>query len=234
MEFPVFVFALPVSMFGYHLIDSFLQYNVQRLAPKFYDNLKQTDKKEPYFAFMMGMIFVLCTTPFLVYQAVVDRDTYTPLTQIMYALRMTVFLAELPRLDRFPIVTLHHYGGAFVMLYAMYTNQTLSLLWIYALLISEVPGDLIYILSAHGYNKTVFYRRLVLGNICQYIVFRMCGSLLVIGLHINQYSSTVGRLVLNIAIGSLYGAYMLTYVVKQIKRYIEIRRFSALSTSVEL
>jgi hypothetical protein len=117
------------------------------------------------------------------------------------------------------MIVIHHIGGTIVLLWSLLTDKTYGLLWICSLLATEIPGDLIYLCSAHGYNDTGWYRKLVWFNIVQYIAIRIMGSLVIIIHSYYLYPLSTIEFLWAIIAGLGYGSYLLTYVWKQIKKY---------------
>jgi hypothetical protein len=216
-----FGIALVLSIWFYYGLDALVQRGYAYFLPKFYESLKD---KDTYFGFLMGMLMVILTTPFLIHQSFFDPFSLGMLNQTLFAMRMMIFLVEVPRLKQYSLIVVHHIGGTIVTLWSLVSQRTFGLIWFFTLLVTEIPGDLIYLYSAHGKNGTKWYQHLVLFNLIQYVLVRVLGSLAVLIYSLYQFPLTTMELVWAILFAVLYATYLLTYVWKQFKKVLSMRK----------
>jgi hypothetical protein len=217
----IFGIALALAIWFYYALDALIQQLYQRWLPKFYESLQD---KETYFGFLMGMLIVIITTPFLLYQSIFDAYSFGLLNQILFALRMMIFLVEVPRLKQYSLIVIHHIGGTIVTLWSLFSQRTYGLIWFFTLLVTEIPGDLIYLYSAHGKNNTKWYQKLVLFNLVQYVLFRLLGSLAVYIYSLYRFPLNMVELICGTIFSVFYATYMLAYVWRQFKKVKDLRR----------
>ncbi|GLB38164.1 hypothetical protein LshimejAT787_0500290 [Lyophyllum shimeji] len=153
-------FKLIAAFTFYYLVERLLAYVVSKhLHPlEFQRTLRASHKRPVYFGILLGAFislfsFPFCANAFWQYTPVSqDKPHAEPLSlsaEICITSRGVLWVSELNRLDLYPGYLYHHLGSI-VMLLSGFHLDLLELLFLpFTTLVSEIPGDLIWILAAH-------------------------------------------------------------------------------------
>ncbi|KAJ7075736.1 hypothetical protein B0H15DRAFT_649864 [Mycena belliarum] len=232
----------------YYFVERGLRLVLKWRDGAFYDSLLASRKDMVFFGISMGLLISLASTPSCVRGAwsawlalplgmeeprwFLDEDA-----RICVTARAVLWVSELNRLDLYPLYVIHHAGSIISLLSFLFFRWPLFLyLPILSGLVSEVPGDLLWMLSAYidSLERTPddlveFKRRLNTFNVAQYAFVRGCGIILAAwtlayspgGLQTRSVVMQVHAYTLL----SLYAAFCIAYVYRQI-RNIRARRLS--------
>ncbi|KAF8073505.1 hypothetical protein FPV67DRAFT_1666276 [Lyophyllum atratum] len=156
-------FKLFAALTVYYLVEKFLGYFVSVYLHRidFRRTLRASRKEPVYFGMLLGACISLFSFPFCAnslwkhtrLSPFAAREPYgQPLSlsaEICITSRGVLWVSELNRLDLYPGYMYHHLGSLAMLLSAFYLN-TLELLYIpFTTLVSEIPGDFMWILAAH-------------------------------------------------------------------------------------
>jgi len=175
--------SLAFGLVAYHFIEQLLQCLWRSLQPNFMERLRENRQVEPYFGFLMGLLITVTTGPVYIlfainFQGGVLRG-WDDRLYALFAMRLTLFIAELSRLSKYRTVMVHHAMALSCTLFCLLFDLVpLPLTISFAGLISEAPGDLLYLFAVHGCNSSAWYYWLMLFNIVQYVFFRVTGSII--------------------------------------------------------
>ena len=205
----------------YYFIECLLRVLLQRWNTHFYTFLKKSRKDAVFFGIGMGMLISIVSTPYCasaLYEEVSIATTIpkeavdwnlTSNARVCATARGILWVSELNRLDMYPLYVIHHAGSLislFSWLYLKWPNAIY--LTIFTGLVSEIPGDLVWMVSAYEELEQVknatfrrMKRRLVRFNMWQYAIVRGSTVLLAIAFFYGNIDGWLkGRLV-----GQLYG-----------------------------
>jgi len=190
------------------------------------------------FILHLGLLITALSTPSCAYAALdAWKSTQSPLNdpeapwrlgnhaRVCIAARGVLWVSELNRLDMYGLYVLHHAGSIIALLsWLQFQWPNLVFLTLFTTLVSEIPGDLVYMVSA--YKETVeaspkldrFRAHLVGFNAVQYALIRGGGILTVSGM-LARAPGIQGRPVIEqlYAYGllGLYTAFCASYVLRQ-------------------
>ncbi|MCJ1355722.1 MAG: hypothetical protein MMC33_005714 [Icmadophila ericetorum] len=145
---------------GYYLVEQAAQKILPRFNPEFYARLALAGQSRRYFAFVMGILITLVSTP-LCLQAWSDSSNANDIpnhpqassfaSQTCIALRSVLWVSELNRLDFSSAYVVHHLSSLGYLVYHLQARVPLRALYaIYASLITELVSDLACIMTLHG------------------------------------------------------------------------------------
>ncbi|KAF5373599.1 hypothetical protein D9758_000909 [Tetrapyrgos nigripes] len=141
----------------YYLVECLLRYLVgTHLHNHTFQSVLRSSYKEPvYYGILLGAIISLFSTPFCL-SALWASNPFSPLpptfstsAEICITSRTVLFISELNRLDMYPAYIYHHLGSIAAVLSALHLGAPELLYLPFTTLVSEIPGDLIWILTAH-------------------------------------------------------------------------------------
>jgi hypothetical protein len=182
----------------YYFVEQGLRAFLKSSNEVFYTSLRASRKDAVFFGISMGLLISLASSPYCVRGAwsawlavspgikepqwFLDEDA-----QICVTARAILWVSELNRLDLYPLYVVHHTGSIISLLSFLYFQwPTLLFLVIFGTLGSEVPGDLLWMLSAYidaaespSPNLLEFKRRLNMFNVAQYAFIRGGGIIAV-------------------------------------------------------
>ncbi|KAJ7661375.1 Prolipo protein diacylglyceryl transferase-domain-containing protein [Mycena polygramma] len=190
--------ALLLFFTVYYFIERGLRIALKSFNTSFYTSLRDSRKDMVFFGISMGLLISLGSTPFCVKGAwsawyAVSPGTEEPPwfldddAQICVTARAILWVSELNRLDLYPLYVVHHAGSIISLLSFLHFQwPTLLFLVIFSTLGSEVPGDVLWMLSAYidsmdsaPRRLVEFKRRLNMFNVAQYALLRGCGIVMV-------------------------------------------------------
>ncbi|KAJ7848929.1 Prolipo protein diacylglyceryl transferase-domain-containing protein [Mycena olivaceomarginata] len=240
--------ALILLFTVYYFVEQCLRFVLKSSNSEFYTSLRASRKDMVFFGISMGLLISLASTPSCIKGAWSAWNAVLPGTeeppwfldedaQICVTARAILWVSELNRLDLYPLYVLHHTGSIISLLSFLYFRwPTLLFLVIFSTLGSEVPGDLLWMLSAYidslesaPRGLVEFKIRLNMVNVGQYAFFRGGGIILVAW--ILAYSPAGLRTrsplmqVYAYTLLSLYAAFCAVYVLRQYSN-IRARRLS--------
>ncbi|KAJ7277547.1 hypothetical protein C8J57DRAFT_187026 [Mycena rebaudengoi] len=179
---------------AYYFLERCLRFLLKFYDKTFYDSLKASRKDMVFFGISMGLLISLASTPSCIRGALNAWGAVLPGTeeppwfldgdaQICVTARAVLWVSELNRLDLYPLYVVHHAGSIISLLSFLYFRwPTLLFLLIFSTLGSEVPGDLLWMVSAYidsmesaPRGVVEFKRRLNIFNVAQYALFRGAG-----------------------------------------------------------
>ncbi|KAJ7618590.1 Prolipo protein diacylglyceryl transferase-domain-containing protein [Roridomyces roridus] len=224
----------------YYFVECGLRLGLKSCAGGFYESMRASRKDTVFFGISMGLLITLASTPSCVRGAwnawyavtpgvdepawFLDEDTRTCVTA-----RAVLWVSELNRLDLYPLYVVHHAGSLISLLSFLYFRWPVLLFTIlFSTLGSEVPGDLLWMISAYidsrelvPRNLVEFKRRLNIFNVIQYAVLRGGGIILVAWVLAYSPAGLRTRSPLMQAhaylLLSLYAAFCIAYVYRQYK-----------------
>nr|GAT48479.1 predicted protein [Mycena chlorophos] len=229
-----------------------LRYGLRRYDEAFYASLYASRKDTVFFGIAMGLLISAISTPscargaWSAWTALRLGASSTPWTlnedtQRCVTARAILWISELNRLDLYPLYVVHHAGALLSLLSFLHLRwPVLPIISIFATLVSEIPGDMLWMLSAFidslptpsAEGVTVFSRkadalqkfkqRLIHFNVVQYTVLRGAGILFVVWLlAFNPFPdaalwtrSIPAQMHAYVLLG-LYAAFCALYVVRQ-------------------
>ncbi|KAG5652585.1 hypothetical protein H0H81_004460 [Sphagnurus paluster] len=156
----------PLKLFAaftvYYLVERVLRHLLSRslLTPDFLSKLRASRKEPAYFGIFFGALisvfsFPFCANAFWQYTplpflpAARLGDPLSLSAEICITSRGVLWVSELNRLDLYAGYVYHHLGSIVMLLSAFYLDA-LELLYLpLVTLVSEVPGDFVWIMAAH-------------------------------------------------------------------------------------
>ncbi|KAK7467544.1 hypothetical protein VKT23_004598 [Stygiomarasmius scandens] len=144
----------------YYLVERILKYVVgtHLHTPSFKSSLRSSYKEPVYYGILLGAFISFFSTPFCA-SALWQTNPFSFLSSPSIALstsaeicitsRTVLFISELNRLDLYAPYVYHHLGCVAVVVTALYTGTPELLYLPFTTLVSEIPGDLIWIMTAH-------------------------------------------------------------------------------------
>ncbi|KAJ7039344.1 Prolipo protein diacylglyceryl transferase-domain-containing protein [Mycena alexandri] len=235
--------ALILLFTVYYFVERGLRVFLKSSHEAFYASLRASRKDMVFFGISMGLLISLASTPSCVrgawsaWNAVLpgrnepqwflDEDA-----KICVTARAILWVSELNRLDLYPLYIVHHTGSIISLLSFLYFRwPALLFLVIFSTLGSEVPGDLLWMLSSYIDSMESapralldFKRRLNMFNVAQYAVIRGSGIILVAWILAFSPAGLRTRPILMqlhaYTLLSLYAAFCAAYVFRQ---YCSIR-----------
>ncbi|KAF7326312.1 hypothetical protein MKEN_00484600 [Mycena kentingensis (nom. inval.)] len=251
----------------YYFVERVLRVLLRRSAPEFYTSLRASRKDGVFLALAMGLLISVFSTPSCARAALASLTSLPPSTtsapQVAFVLspdaqtclstRAILWISELPRLDLYPLYVAHH-AGALLALLSLLTRHwhPAPLLLVLATLVSEVPGDALWLLSAYidfdvdspagpsvceGKGKTRTLQtakyHLTLFNTAQYTLLRSASLVSLVFLLIHHpalrptpgltYESAYAYMLVG-----LYAGFCAAYVARQVRSIAAYRRARAL------
>lgn len=187
--------TLILSFTAYYFIERCFQLVLAAYDPPFHKKLQASQKHLVFFGIWMGLLISAFSTPFCIQGsrnawtqwqgANGQRDGWSldPPAKVCVVARGVLWVSELNRLDMYGIYVIHHAGSILSLLSFLYFEwPAVVFLIIFSTLVSEIPGDLVWIVSS--YTETIancplallrFKSRLVRFNVVQYILIRGAG-----------------------------------------------------------
>lgn len=176
----------------YYIIERGLRRLSRIKNPDFYQSLLSTRKDLPYFGIAMGFLITLFSAPACGYAActaVYPWHTKPESNEVISGMVSTsgticvvsrgiLWVSELNRLGEHNFYLYHHLGSLVSLTTLLAIQIPLGAVYaIYAGLLSELAGDLVWLGNAHGYTaeNSSWFRRLDVVNTVQYVVFRAPG-----------------------------------------------------------
>ncbi|KAJ7062742.1 Prolipo protein diacylglyceryl transferase-domain-containing protein [Mycena amicta] len=226
----------------YYFAERVLRRVISSHAPSFFLSLQKTRKDLVFFGISMGLLISLLSTPYCASAVwtIYHNSSGSPTdswfldsdAQTCIASRAVLWVSELNRLDLYPLYVVHHAGSISSLLAFLHLRwPRLPYLLILSTLISEVPGDIIWMLSAYvdsmkqdsNHHPRLAKAKLYFGmfNVAQYALIRGTGW--AIAAYLLARSSVFGFdeedsmlvRVLTWSFLGLYGAFCASYVVRQ-------------------
>ncbi|KAJ6544375.1 hypothetical protein B0H19DRAFT_1267650 [Mycena capillaripes] len=227
----------------YYFVERGLRVVLKSSNDAFYASLRASRKDMVFFGISMGLLISLASTPFCVrgawsaWNAVLPGREEPPWfldedARICVAARAILWVSELNRLDLYPLYVIHHTGSIISLLSFLYFQwPTLLFLVIFSTLGSEVPGDILWMVSSYIETLEIlppglveFKRRLNMFNVAQYAFFRGGGIIAVVCILAFSPAGLLTRSILEQAYAytllSFYAAFCAAYVFRQ---YCSIR-----------
>ncbi|KAF9019434.1 hypothetical protein BDZ89DRAFT_1073009 [Hymenopellis radicata] len=167
----------------YYLVERCIQYTLKHASPAFHQWLFDTHKLRVFTGICMGALITLLSTPSCArasFSAVVEGGLDEESTTRCLIGRSVLWVAELNRLDLYNLYVVHHLASLLALGATLTRHWPLTpFLVIVTTLISEIPGDILWIMSAwrdfSQARRSEFHRRLILFNAVQYTVLRCYG-----------------------------------------------------------
>ncbi|KAL0569317.1 hypothetical protein V5O48_012650 [Marasmius crinis-equi] len=166
---------------AYYLVERCIKFFLRRSSNEFFDHLYQSHKLPVFTGIAMGALITATITPACTRSAFNTASTY-PDTEVCLTGRGILWTSELNRLDLYELYVVHHLGGLLALLSTVLLRWPLRpLLMIFASLVSEIPGDFLWMLAAYrDYRKETgsaitgsdVYTSLVGFNLAQYVLLR--------------------------------------------------------------
>lgn len=210
---------------AYYAIERGLRHVSRSKNPEFYQKLLSTRKDLPYFGIAMGFLITLFSAPTCAYAAYTAVYPWQPLPSpgenisgmvsasgaVCVVSRGVLWVSELNRLGGHDFYLYHHLASLLSLLSIVTMRIPLGALYgIYAGLISELTGDLVWLIRAHGTTSadSAWLRRLEAANAAQYVALRAPG--IVFGFYVNA-NARVSSLQQAVCFASLvlYAAFVL-------------------------
>ncbi|KAJ7211598.1 hypothetical protein GGX14DRAFT_448797, partial [Mycena pura] len=180
----------------YYFVERILRSLLASYASPFFTSLRNTRKDAVFFGIAMGLLISLISTPSCSRLGATWRIWSSPSTRtdwlmdfdtkMCFGARAVLWVSELNRLDLYPVYVVHHTGAISSLLVVVYFRYPfLPYLVILSTLISEVPGDIMWMLSAYIDSLESHPPRLVRLktdfnklNVAQYTFIRGAGAVL--------------------------------------------------------
>ncbi|KAJ7476824.1 hypothetical protein B0H11DRAFT_1301508 [Mycena galericulata] len=230
--------ALILFFTVYYFVERGLRLILKSCGGVFYNSLRASRKDMVFFGISMGLLISLASTPSCVRGAwsawlAVSPGIKEPRwfldddARICVTARAVLWVSELNRLDLYPLYVIHHAGSIISLLSFLYFQwPTLLFLVIFGTLGSEVPGDLLWMLSSYidslesvPRGLVDLKRRLNMFNVVQYALIRGGGIIAVAWILAYSPAGLRTRSVLMQAhaytLLSLYAAFCIAYVFRQ-------------------
>lgn len=213
---------------AYYAIERGLRHVSRSTDPVFYQKLLSTRKDLPYFGIAMGFLITLFSAPICGYAAY--TTIYPWQTQpspnpnessssgmvsasgaICVVSRGVLWVSELNRLGEHDFYLYHHLGSLISLLSLVASRIPLGAVYgVYAGLVSELIGDLVWLVRAHGSTPETssWLRRLETVNVVQYVAVRAPGIIFGFYFCANAGLSPLQKLVSTVNI-TLYAVFVL-------------------------
>lgn len=173
LNFPSMLFYLAL----YFIIERALKLHFIHFYPQFYAQLYKERKDIQYFAFLMGILITIFSTP-ICYKALREsnpsNDTFgnpnlSKAGEICIASRGVLWASELNRLDHSNLYIAHHISSMGYLIYHIQTKHPLRLIYaFYTSLFTEFFSDLSCLLTIHDFRtatSSLAYRTQVMNTI---------------------------------------------------------------------
>ncbi|KAF7333019.1 hypothetical protein MVEN_02408200 [Mycena venus] len=232
----------------YYFVEQGLRIALRSSNEAFYTSMRASRKDMVFFGISMGLLISLASTPSCVRGAWSAWHAVSPGTQeppwfldedakICVTARAILWVSELNRLDLYPLYVIHHTGSIISLLSFLYFQwPVLLFLVIFSTLGSEVPGDLLWMVSAYidsmepaSHGLVEFKRQLNMFNVAQYAFIRGSGIILVVWILVYSPAGLRTRStpmqVYAYTLLLLYAAFCVMYVFRQYSN-IRTRRLS--------
>lgn len=197
---------------AYYAIERGLRYVSRSTDPVFYQKLLSTRKDLPYFGIAMGFLITLFSAPTCGYAAYTAIYPWQPQASsaesisgmvstsgaICVVSRGILWVSELNRLGEHDFYLYHHLGSLISLLSLIAVRIPLGAVYgIYAGLVSELIGDLVWLVRAHGSTPETspWLRRLEIANVAQYVALRVPGIIFAFYFNANAGLDTLQQLV---------------------------------------
>ncbi|THV07762.1 hypothetical protein K435DRAFT_959258 [Dendrothele bispora CBS 962.96] len=143
---------------GYYLVERLLKYLVGGYlhGPPFKAALRSSHKEPVYYGILLGAFIAFFSTPFCAAAlwrsnpfSLSPGPTFSTSAEICITSRAVLFISELNRLDLYASYVYHHLGCVVVIASAFQLGVPELLYLPFTTLVSEIPGDLTWIITAH-------------------------------------------------------------------------------------
>ncbi len=164
---------------AYYLAERCIQLTLKYTSPSFHQWLFDTHKLRVFTGICMGALITLLSTPSCARASFFGQDEEST-TRCLLG-RTVLWVAELNRLDLYTLYVVHHLAALLALGATLTRHWPLTpFLVIVTTLISEIPGDILWMMAAwRDFSQTKrrsgFHQRLILFNIVQYTVLRSYG-----------------------------------------------------------
>lgn len=143
---------------AYFLVELIIKKAFKSVNPQFYAKLLQGSKDAQYFAFCMGIVITLFTTPFCVAafntsssDGPFENSDISAAGQVCIASRSVLWVSELNRLNHSWAYIGHHLSSLGVLVYHLKTRLPLQIMYgFYSSLATELFSDTRCLLDLHG------------------------------------------------------------------------------------
>ncbi|ESK94891.1 hypothetical protein Moror_14058 [Moniliophthora roreri MCA 2997] len=219
----------------YYLFERCIKALFIRQAKPFFDYLYFSHKLPVFTGIAMGALITVITTPACFRAAFTQGDDFD--AKVCFVGRGVLWVSELNRLDLYELYVVHHLGGLLALC------STVTLRWpyrpvlvLFASLVSEIPGDFVWMLSAYRdyregtgqkadsdsgtpLSKTI-HQALVVFNLLQYVLLRfpaMIYSFYIVW--IGEGTQRMSQMELNAAFTMMvaHAAFCIAYVIRQLR-----------------
>ncbi|CAG8975984.1 hypothetical protein HYALB_00011539 [Hymenoscyphus albidus] len=146
---------------SYFIIERVIKHTFIRFFPQTYSGLHKDRKDIRYFAFVMGILITIFSTP-ICYKALQESKprndklgspNYSKAGEICIASRGVLWISELNRLDYSWVYITHHISSISYLVYHIQTNQPLRLIHaFYTSLLTELISDISALLTIHDFR----------------------------------------------------------------------------------
>ncbi|KAK7061075.1 hypothetical protein VNI00_000810 [Paramarasmius palmivorus] len=178
------------SLVVYYLVERCIKVVLIRNSRPFFEYLYSSHKLSVFTGITMGALITATTTPACFRAAFTQSPPGSDFdATVCLAGRGVLWASELNRLDLYELYVVHHLGGLLALFCTVLLRWPYRpLLVLFASLVSEIPGDLVWMISAYrDYRDTMgekdvgsgyvpiwkkMHRGLVGFNLVQYIVLR--------------------------------------------------------------
>jgi prolipoprotein diacylglyceryltransferase len=215
----------------YYFVEQLIRVSVRRWSKDLHGSLVDSRKDAVFFGICMGALISLLSTPFCMratWSALEgsSNDDATVLdfnAQVCIAARGVLWVSELNRLDLYRLYVVHHAGSIIALLSFLFLHwPPVIFLVLYSSLVSEIPGDFVWMLSAvekPADNLLRFRTWLVKFNLAQYAAIRSAGLAVALWLLWGRKTNFHSRRTVEQAYGYilliLYAAFCLSYILRQ-------------------
>ncbi|CAK5272499.1 unnamed protein product [Mycena citricolor] len=190
--------ALILLFSVYYFVERLLRLVVRARDGEFYEYLRASRKDMVFFGIFMGFLISVISTPSCIRGAwsawsAIEPGMHEPVwvldddAKFCITARAILWVSELNRLDLYPLYIIHHTGSLISLLSFLYFRWPIVLfLSLFATLVSEVPGDLLWMLASYidsvktpSPKLRALKQRLNIFNVAQYALIRGSGIVFV-------------------------------------------------------
>lgn len=239
----------------YYFVERCLRVVALSCTPRFYNRMRALQKDRIFFGILMGvsshnfvisytqmflgLLITALSTPLCVYATVKEWNSSVdpgkswslePQTRTCITFRSILWVSELNRLDMYSLYILHHTGSILSLVSWLHFRwPNLLFLILFSTLASEIPGDLVFLVST--YKETLdepipklerFRTQLMRVNTLQYTVLRGAGILTVTWLMWSNAPGVSDRSmaeqVYAYSLLALYSVFCISYVLRQLRK----------------
>lgn len=143
---------------AYFLVELIIKKTYKSINPQFYAQLHKDSKDTQYFAFCMGIVITIFTTPFCVAafrtsssDSPIENFDISTAGQVCIVSRSVLWVSELNRLDHSWAYISHHLSSLGFLIYHLKTRLPLQIIYgFYSSLATELFSDTRCLLDLHG------------------------------------------------------------------------------------